>query len=327
MFIEEKLVDSIEIGRKVLEAEAQALLALSASLDGNLVRTCEIILKHSGKVVTTGMGKSGHVAQKIASTLCSTGTSSVYLHPAEAVHGDLGIYSPGDPTILLSKSGSTVELMRLIPTLRQFKSPIIAMVSKGSPIAQKADVVLEISVSVEADPLGIVPTSSALVMMAMGDVLASVLMKARGFEKKDFARLHPGGQLGRNLLYNVEAVMHKADKVFLVGLDATLHEVVVGMTEAPLGAACVLDSNGDLLGVVTDGDIRRVLLNPKEIQNVNAESIMTRNPICATPEMMLADAVRLMEDRVSQISVLPVVAEDSKRFLGLIRLHDVYQQH
>lgn len=328
MINEAKKVDCVKIGRMVLEAEAKALLEISQRMDDSLDRACEIILNHKGKVVVTGMGKSGHVAQKIASTLCSTGTPSVYLHPAEAVHGDLGIYQPGDPTILLSKSGSTAELMRLIPTLRQFNSPIIAMVNNSNtPIGQKADVVFDVMVSCEADPLGMVPTSSALVMMGMGDALASALMTVRGFQEHDFARLHPAGQLGRNLLNCVSEVMHKVEKVACVTVDTRIHDVALKMTKAPLGAACVVNDIGHLLGIITDGDIRRTLLTPERIPTMYAGNIMTKNPIFAEPAMILADAVRLMEDRPSQISVLPVVNKDTKKLLGLIRIHDVYQPH
>ncbi len=326
MIIEEIGMDCIEIGKSVLEAEAQALLEMSQRLDDQLSKAVNIILRHKGKVVLLGMGKSGHIAQKIAATLSSTGTPAVYLHPAEALHGDLGIYHPGDPTILLSKSGTTTEIMRLMPTLRQFKSPIIAMVgNRNSPIAQRSDIVLDTTIIREADPLGIVPTSSAIVSMAMGDVLTSVLMKKRGFLHKDFALLHPGGQLGRNLLYTVDEVMHKLGSIGTVSKWQSLKDIVYMMTKFPLGAACVIDEEGYLLGIITDGDIRRLLLNEGDVRQLTAEEIMTKNPIAGYPKMLLADALKLMEDRKSKISVLPVIEQVQKKLLGLIRLHDVYQ--
>lgn len=323
---EERIMDCIEYARGVLESEAQALVGMSKRLDGNLSRAVDIILNHKGKVVLLGVGKSGHVAQKIAATLSSTGTPAVYLHPAEALHGDLGVYHPGDPTIVLSKSGTTVEIMRVIPTLIQFKSQIIAIVGdRNSPIGRRADVVLDASIGCEADPLGVVPTSSAIAAMAMGDVLACVLMKIRGFQEKDFALLHPGGQLGRNLLYRVDEVMHKLGSVGLVRIETPLREVVEAMTKFSLGAACIVDGAGILLGIITDGDIRRLLLSEGDARQLKAGEVMTRNPVSAYPKMLLADALKLMEDRKSKISVLPVVEETDNRLLGLIRLHDMYQ--
>lgn len=326
MIIQEFGVDCIEMGKRVLEAEAHALLEMSGRLDGELSKAVNIILRHKGKVVLLGMGKSGHIAQKIAATLSSTGTSAVYLHPAEALHGDLGIYQPGDPTILLSKSGTTTEIMRLIPTLRQFKSPIISIVgNRHSPIAQRSDIVLDATITGEADYLGIVPTCSAIVSMAMGDVLASVLMKMRNFQHKDFALLHPGGQLGRNLLYCVEEVMHKLGTIGIVSKDHSMKEVVYEMTQFPLGAACIVGDEGILLGIITDGDIRRLLLKEGDVRCLRAEEVMTKDPIAGHPKMLLAEALKLMEDRRSKISVLPVIEGKSQKLVGLIRLHDVYQ--
>lgn len=324
--MEERNLNCVELGKEVLEAEAQALLEMSRRLDGNLAKAVDIILNHKGKVVLLGVGKSGHVAQKIAATFSSTGTSAIFLHPAEALHGDLGVYHPGDPTIVLSKSGTTVEIMRLMPMLIKFKSPIIAIVGdRNSPIARRADVVLDASINCEAGPLGIVPTSSAIVSMAMGDVLASALMKMRGFQEKDFALLHPGGQLGRNLLFRVDEVMHKIGSIGLVRQDTPLKEVVEAMTKFALGAACIIDESGILLGIITDGDIRRLLLSEGDARQLRAGEVMTRSPIAAYPKMLLAEALKIMEDRKSKISVLPVVEEVSNKLLGLIRLHDMYQ--
>lgn len=326
MIVENEVIDYVGLGQMVLETEALALSEMSRRLDNNLLKAVDIIIRHKGKVVLVGVGKSGYVAQKIAATLSSTGTSAVYLHPAEALHGDLGIYHPGDPTIVISKSGTTVEIMRLMPTLMQFKSSIIAIVGdRNSPIAKRADVVLDASVSCEADPLGVVPTSSVIAAMGMGDVLVSVLMRMRGFEAKDFARLHPGGQLGRNLLFRVDEVMHKVGLIGVVREEALLKEVVEAMTRYPLGAACVVDGDGFLLGIITEGDIRRLLLREGDVRHLSAGEVMIKNPICTYPRMLLADALRIMEDRKAKISVLPVIEEESKRLLGLIRLHDIYQ--
>ena len=320
--------ESIETARKVLTTASSALEAASYRLDENIEKAVSLILNHKGKVLITGVGKSGHIGQKIASTLCSTGTPAVFLHATEAVHGDLGVYHPGDPTILISNSGATSELVRLIPTLRQFDSPLIALVGRtDSPIAQRSDVVLDASISKEADPLGIVPTTSALVALAFGDALACALMQQRRFNANDFASFHPAGQLGRNLLYTVGDVMHKRDSVACVSLETSMRDAVIAMTECPQGAACVVDADGGLLGIVTDGDVRRTLQHHDEIKPLTVADIMTKDPISVDPSLSLGDALSVMEERSSQISVLPVVDASSKSFLGLIRIHDIHQPH
>jgi arabinose-5-phosphate isomerase len=309
-----------------LELEAQALAVAADRLDHNLTKAVELLLAHDGKVVVSGIGKSGHVGQKIAATLASTGTPAVFLHAAEAVHGDLGIYTPGDPSILISKSGSTAELLRLIPILRQFRSPLIAIVGNlNSPIAKQADVVLDARVDREADPLNLAPTCSTTIALALGDALAVALMMARRFTDKDFARYHPAGQLGRNLWLKVADVMHQNEAVAWVKPDTPLRQVIIAMSQLPLGAACVVDESFHLLGIITDGDLRRVLLTHDDIRPLCAADCMTRQPITIPPEASLRDATRLMEDRPSQISVLPVVDSRSQHCLGLIRIHDIYQ--
>ncbi|MFZ5448951.1 MAG: KpsF/GutQ family sugar-phosphate isomerase [Thermodesulfobacteriota bacterium] len=315
-----------EIGHWVLESEAQALKAAATRLDHAWIAAVELLLSHKGKVVVSGIGKSGHIAQKIAATLASTGTPAVFLHAAEAVHGDLGIYTPGDPSILISKSGSTAELLRLIPILRHFRSPLIALVGNlNSPMAKQADVVLDARVEREADPLNLAPTCSTTVALALGDALAVALMQARQFTDKDFALYHPAGQLGRNLWLKVADVMHQDESVAWVKAETPLRQVIIAMTQRPLGAACVVDEDMQLLGIFTDGDLRRVLLTYDDIRGLRAADCMTRQPITISPQASLKEATRLMEDRPSQISVLPVVDHLSQRCLGLIRIHDIYQ--
>jgi arabinose-5-phosphate isomerase len=315
-----------EIARAVLQAEAQALAAVADRLDHNLTKAVELLLKHAGKVVVSGIGKSGHIGQKIAATLASTGTPAVFLHAAEAVHGDLGIYTPGDPSILISKSGSTAELLRLIPVLRQFQSPLIAIVGNlNSPMAKQADVVLDARVDREADPLNLAPTCSTTVALALGDALAVALMMARRFTDQDFARYHPAGQLGRNLWLKVADVMHENNAVAWVKPETPLRQVIIAMSQRPLVAACVVDDEFQLLGIITDGDLRRALLAHEDIRLLHAADCMMRQPTTINPEASLRDATRLMEDRPSQISVLPVVDLRSRRCLGLIRIHDIYQ--
>lgn len=315
----------LEVAQSVMINEANAIQFAATHLDGSLSRAVEIILSHSGKVVVSGIGKSGHVAQKIAATLCSTGTPAVFLHAAEAVHGDLGVYTPGDPTILVSKSGSSEELIRLTPILRQFRSALIAIVGNlESHLAREADVVLDARIPREADPLGIVPTASAVVALALGDALAAALMIARQFTEQDFVRFHPAGQLGRNLYLHVGDVMHRFQDIAWVRPETSLKDVVIAMTQHPLGAACVVGEDNHLIGLITDGDVRRALQRFDDIRSLHARDIMTQNPIRITPDVTLGRAAEIMENRPSQISVLPVVEGESGICLGLIRLHDIY---
>ena len=312
-------------GKAVLECEANSILSAVKRMDSNFVRAVETILAHKGKLLVCGVGKSGLVGQKITATLSSTGTPAVFLHACEAVHGDLGVYEPGDPTILISNSGSTVECVRLIPILKSFNSPIIALVGNiDSPMGRESDIVLDVSSQGEADPLGIVPTNSTTLALAMGDALACALMKARGFSKEDFARFHPAGQLGRNLLLKVGDVMHSAKDCAIASASTSVREVVIAMTQKPLGAACVLNAENKIDCFITDGDLRRMLQTVVDLDALKCADIMTKSPICITPDASLGKAVEVMENRTSKISVLPVVDENGV-FLGLLRLHDIYQ--
>ncbi len=315
----------LSLAKATLKSEADSILSAIEKLDSNFVRAVDTIISHKGKLLVCGVGKSGLVGQKITATLSSTGTPAVFMHACDAVHGDLGVYEPGDPTILISNSGATVECLRLIPILKNFNSPIIALVGNvDSPMGRESDIVLDVSSSGEADPLGIVPTNSTTLAMAMGDALACALMKARGFSKTDFARFHPAGQLGRTLLLKVGDVMHAAKDCATVSADSTVREVVIEMTTKPLGAACVVDSGNKICGFVTDGDIRRMLQTVVDLDALKCSDIMTKSPICISADESLGAAVELMESRKSKISVLPV-SNESGEFLGLLRLHDIYQ--
>ncbi len=319
-------ISSVEVGRDAMLAEGVAIELAAKRLGDSFSRAVDIILNCKSKLVICGIGKSGHVGCKIAATFSSSGIPSVFLHAAEAIHGDLGVYQPGDPTIVLSKSGSTAEVLRLMPMFKKFESPVIAIVGNmKSAIADFADVVIDGSVEVEADPLNLMPTSSSTVTLAIGDALAAALVKARGFTAEEFAVFHPGGQLGRNLLITVKETMHAKDRVAVVTVEKTFREVVIEMTRFPLGAACIVDDDGRLIGLITDGDIRRILSLDGDILNFKVGERMTKEPFSATPEMMLGKAVRIMEDRPSQLSVLPVVAGEDREFVGLLRLHDAYQ--
>jgi arabinose-5-phosphate isomerase len=324
MFSDADKQEWLEVARAAIETEAGALERAALRLDGELIRAVDLILAHPGKVVVTGIGKSGHVARSLVATLCSTGTAAVFLHPAEAVHGDLGIYTPGDPTVLISKNGTSPELLALVPLLRDFRSPLIGILgSAASPLAKDLDVLLDASVEREADPHNLAPTASAVTALALGDALAIALMCARNFTREEFGRFHPGGQLGRNLRLCVRQAMHSGEEVARVAPDSSLKEVIVAMTQRPLGAACVVAPDGALAGFITDGDLRRALSRHDDIRGLGAAAVMTRTPVTIAPDASLAQALELMERRDSQISVLPVV-DESGRALGLIRLHDIY---
>ena len=316
----------IEAAQQAMRIEADAVARASQRLDGNLSCAIEIILAHPGKLVVTGLGKSGHVARKIVATLCSTGTPAVFLHAAEAAHGDLGLYSPGDPTLMVSKSGNTFELLQLIPFLRELPSQRIGILGNPSaPLASEMDVVLDASVEREADPDNLAPTASATVALSLGHALAVALMRARNFGVEDFGRFHPGGHLGRSLRLTVGEVMHSRDEIAVARSDDSLKQVVIAMTHYPHGAACVVDDSGRLIGLVTDGDVRRALQAYDDIRGLRASAVMTANPSVIAPGTRLQEALRLMEDRPSQISVLPVLDPSSGVCLGLLRLHDIYR--
>jgi arabinose-5-phosphate isomerase len=317
--------DFVACGRAAMEAEAEAIASAAGRLDARFSRAVELILAHQGKIVVTGIGKSGRVAEKLVATFSSTGTPAVFLHPAEAVHGDLGVYAPEDPTIMISKSGATAELLRLVSVLRDFRSPLIGILGNASsPLASEVDILLDASVRAEADPQNLAPTSSSAAALALGDALAIAVMQGRCFTPEEFAVYHPAGQLGRNLELRVSRVMHGAADTAWAKPEDSLRSVVIAMTRHPLGAACVIDGEGRLAGLITDGDLRRALERHDDIRTLCAAEIMTRNPTTIEPEARLADALRLMEDRPSQIYVLPVVERETGRCLGLLRLHDVY---
>ncbi len=315
----------LQSARQVLLAEAGALEQAAARLDAGFDRAVDLLAGHAGKVLVTGIGKSGIIAQKIAATFCSVGQPAVFLHPVEALHGDLGLYTPGDPTIVVSRSGNTEELLRLVTQLKAVASPVIGILgAPQSSLGVLMDVVLDASVRAEADPHNLAPTASSSVAMGLGDALAIGLIERRGFTPADFARFHPAGQLGRNMLLRVSEVMHPLSQVATAAAADPLRQVVIEMTTRPLGAACVLDDEGRLAGLITDGDVRRALRTHDDIRGVLAGDVMTVHPASITPGSSVHESLRRMEDRSSQISVLPVV-EESGLCVGLLRLHDLYQ--
>ena len=313
------------IAASILKTEANELLQAADRVSESIVDAAKLIDNHNGKVMICGLGKSGLIAQKIAATFCSIGRKAVFLHAVDALHGDLGIFEAGDPTILISKSGSTEEIVRLIPILKEFESPLIGIVGNmNSSIIDDLDIVLDASVDNEADPLGIVPTSSTTLTLSIGDALAGVLMSVKGFNKNDFARYHPSGSLGKRLLLTVENIMQHISNVAVVNMTDKLRKVVIAMTEKPNGAAIVKCKN-DGFGLITDGDLRRCLAEGEDIDLLDAERIMTTDPVSISSNSSVDNALKLMEDRRSQISVLPVVSIENGECLGLIRLHDIYQ--
>ncbi len=313
-----------ETGKKVMQFEAEQVHMAANRLDDAFEHAVKIMLQHTGNTIVCGIGKSGAVAQKLTATLCSTGTRAVFLHAAEAVHGDLGVYTPGDPVILISKSGATPEMVRLIPWFKENNSVVIAIIGNlNSPIAEQADYVLNASVEREADPLNLAPTASSTVALALGDALAVALMEARKFTAEDFARNHPGGQLGRNLLLKVRDVMHPLETVAVLPKDAGFRDLILALSSHNLGAACIIE-NRQLLGIVTDGDIRRSLLHASSTDAIKVADIMTEKPVFTTPDATLREAIEIMENRPSQISVLPVL--ENTICVGLVRIHDIYHR-
>lgn len=322
-------IEWLEAARAAMQIEAEAVLVASRRLDESLCSAAAIItecISRKGKVIVAGIGKSGYVARKIAATLQSTGVPAMFLHPTEAGHGDVGVCQAGDAVIMVSKSGSTSELLEMIAPLRQFDARFIGILGNTkSPLAREMNVTLDASVQREADPAGLTPTASTLVALAVGHALAVALMAARGFGPEQFHRFHPSGQLGHNLRMRVREVMHVNGEVAWVAANDSLKHIVIEMSRRPLGAACVVTSD-QLLGLVTDGDVRRALQNHDDIRGLSAADVMTRLPITVGPDELVHDALRLMEDRASQISVLPVVDPQTHACLGLIRIHDIYHQ-
>ena len=314
----------IELLRAESDAIAKAASRLQAS---DIDPAIELLAKCRGKVIVLGVGKSGIIGQKIAATMTSSGTAALFLHPSDALHGGLGIVSSEDAFIMLSNSGETAELLELLPYLKQRNVPLIAILGNvNSSIAQRADIVIDASVDQEACPLNLAPTASTTVALAIGDAIAMTLMRAKGLTENDFASNHPGGQLGKRLTLLVADLMHGGTGNPTIAPDAAWMDIVSAITHFGLGAVNVVNGDGKLAGVITDGDLRRSLqrIATKDLAfaNITCDELMTRDPVVATPAMLAYDALRLMEERSSQISVLPVV-DDEKKCVGLIRLHDI----
>lgn len=309
-------------GRRVFEIEARGLDAVAARIDGAFSAACELILAARGRVVCTGMGKSGHIARKIAATLASTGTPAFYVHPGEAGHGDLGMITDADILLALSYSGESEEVLTLLPVLKRQGNRLIAMTGRiNSTLAGEADVHLDVSVPVEACPLDLAPTSSTTASLAMGDALAVALLEARGFTADDFARSHPAGSLGRRLLLHISDVMHAGDEVPKVRETARLSEALVEMSRKRLGMTAVVDADGRLLGLFTDGDLRRTLDDDRaDLRNTSIAEVMTQSPKTIAPDRLAVEAAQLME--AHKINALLVV-DAERRVVGALNIHDL----
>ncbi|QDH69342.1 KpsF/GutQ family sugar-phosphate isomerase [Marilutibacter alkalisoli] len=309
-------------GRRVFEIEGQALAAVGARVGAEFAAACRLVLEARGRVVCTGMGKSGHVARKIAATLASTGTPAFFVHPGEAGHGDLGMVTDADVVLALSNSGESDEVLMLLPVLKRQGNPLIAMTGRpGSTLAREADVHLDVTVPAEACPLDLAPTSSTTAALAMGDALAVALLEARGFTTDDFARSHPAGSLGRRLLLHITDVMHSGSDVPRIGPDATVSEALVEMSRKRLGMTAIVDDAGRLLGLYTDGDLRRSLDDAAvDLRSTRIGEVMTRSPKTIGADALAVEAARMMETH--KIGGLLVIDADH-RVVGALNIHDL----
>ena len=312
---------SLDVGRRVLDIEARAVQALIQRLDGRFSEAVDLLYACKGKVVVSGMGKSGLIGQKIAATMASTGTPSFFLHPAEGLHGDLGMLTRGDVLIAISNSGETQEILQLLPFMERMAIPVVAIVGrKGSTLAKNSAVVLDVSVAEEACPMGLAPTASTTATLAMGDALAVALLEKRGFKEQDFAQFHPGGTLGRRLLVKVRDVMHAGAELPQVQETVSASVALLEMSAKKLGMTTVVDRAGSLVGVITDGDLRRFVQQGGDFSKGTAGSLASRHPKVIGADELAAKAVEMME-RYS-ITTL-VVTDNAKRIVGVVHLHDL----
>jgi len=312
---------TLELARRVLRIEAQAVGALAERLDHRFDAALELLLSCAGRVIVTGMGKSGIIARKLAATLSSTGTPSYFIHPAEAVHGDLGAIQPSDVLVVISQSGETLEILRLLETVRRLGARLIALTGAcASTLGETSDVTLDCGVSTEACPLNLVPTASTTAALALGDALAMALLVRKGFREKDFAHLHPGGQLGKRLL-RVDRLMHGGPELPTVTPAARGHDVIATINAGGFGLACVVDDEGCVAGIITDGDLRRHLADRSGLTGKSARDLMTRDPVTIGPATLAVEALNRMESR--RITSL-IVVDDDRHLLGMVHLHDLW---
>ena len=312
---------ALQLARETLDIEAQALMGLKSRLDSRFAQAVQMMLNVKGRVVVTGMGKSGHIGSKIAATLASTGTPAMFVHPGEASHGDLGMIKAVDIVLAISNSGESDELVSILPVLKRQGVPLIAMTGgMNSALAKHADVVLDSSVDKEACPLNLAPTASTTAQLALGDALAVALLDARGFKAEDFARSHPGGSLGRRLLTHVEDVMRKGDQVPHVLADASFTELMREMSQKGLGASAIVDEHHNILGVFTDGDLRRLIEKGVDLRALHAKDVMYANPRTVLHDALAVEAAELMEQfRITSV----LVVNESGALCGALNSNDL----
>jgi arabinose-5-phosphate isomerase len=316
-------MSSVEFARQVIHKEIAALDRMMQGLGPVFDQAVELIIATKGKVIASGLGKSGIVAGKVAATLSSTGTPAVFLHPVEALHGDIGIAQSSDAGLLFSNSGETKDVLDLLQAFKRMGLKTIAITGRPkSSLAGYADVALDASVTEEACPLGLAPTSSVIVALSLGDALAASIMERRGFSEEDYCRLHPSGALGKKLLLKVSDVMHSGKDLPLVKSGTSMSQALLTLTSKAMGAVIVVSTSGTLAGIYTDGDLKRTIQEHRNFLKMKIDRLMTVNPICIRDKALAAEALGLMENRPSQISVLPVV-DDGKRAVGIVRLHDL----
>ncbi len=315
---------SIEIGKRVLSVEAKAIEDLIGRIDKNFVVAINLLYECTGRVVVTGMGKSGLIGKKISATFASTGTPSFFLHPAEGIHGDIGMVMRDDVVLVISNSGETGEIIALLPTLKRMNLKMICLTGRShSVLAKNSDTVLDVSVKEEACPMNLVPTASTTVTLAMGDALAVALFEKRGFKEEDFALFHPGGTIGRRLLLTVGDLMHTGTDIPVVHEDSTMKDVIYEMTSKKMGVTTVLDKERRLTGIVTDGDLRRIIDRETDIFKLKAREVMTKNPKVTHKDSLAVSAVQMME--TYSITSL-VVLNDDRTIRGIIHLHDLLKK-
>lgn len=308
-----------EMGIAVLTTEARSITAMAQRIDESFERACQLMLECKGRVVVTGMGKSGHIGNKIAATLASTGTPAFYVHPGEASHGDLGMITPGDVVLALSNSGTTREILSIVPLIKRLGAPLIALTGNPtSELALESDVHLDISVEKEACPLGLTPTASTTATLAMGDALAIALLDNRGFTEQDFARSHPGGRLGRRLLLHIGDIMQTGDDIPHVRADVSLSEAMIEMTRAGIGMTAITDDAMKVLGIFTDGDLRRALENQVDPHKTRIDTIMTVDCKLASADMLAAEGLQIMQDK--SINSL-LVTDENQQLIGALNMH------
>ncbi len=311
-------------GREIFDIEIDTLVDVKGAIDDSFAAAINMLFETTGKIVVTGIGKSGRIGQKISSTLTSTGTLSIFLHPAEGMHGDLGILQPDDIVLALGKSGESEELNSIIPVIRKIGAKIIAITSKkDSTLANSADIVLFAPVKKEACPLNLAPTNSTTAALVIGDALAVTLMEMRGFKEENFALFHPGGQLGKRLLLTVADVMRSGDENPVIEIDEPIPDLLSKITEKRAGAISVIDKDGKLLGLVTDFDIRKVLEKKVDLFTLTISDIMNKQPTCVYSADKAVTALETMRTRKKPITVLPVIEKEGDQVVGMIHLHDL----